>query len=116
MVSGVGSVGASDSGSGGGGGNDQPESSPKDPIKGKDPMVVEETVREVPVEPAKFVPPVGSSRHDPISKSDFAEYVDEDVLTQLLHENPAVVAAVLATREERLKQIALAEEEEELRR
>ncbi|KAI8559988.1 hypothetical protein RHMOL_Rhmol04G0219900 [Rhododendron molle] len=52
------------------------------------------------------------SGHEPITKSDFAEYVGDDGLARLLEENPMVVVTVLATREERQRQIGLAEEEE----
>ncbi|KAI8572277.1 hypothetical protein RHMOL_Rhmol01G0185700 [Rhododendron molle] len=71
---------------------------------------------KVPVEQPEFIPVVGSSGQEPISKSDFAKYVSDNVLAWLLEENPTVVATVLAAREERLRQIELAEEEEQLRR
>lgn len=46
--------------------------------------------------PAEFRPPVEFSGHTPIIKSDFVEYVGDEVLARLLEENPTVVAAVLA--------------------
>lgn len=81
VVTGGGSVrvGSSSNCGGGGGDDDLSVSPPRDPEKGKCPAV-EEMRREVPVEPAEFIPPVGTSRHDPISKSDLAEFVGEDVL------------------------------------
>lgn len=47
-------------------------------------MVVEEVPREALVERAEFVLPVGSSRHDPISKSDLAEFMGENMLARLM--------------------------------
>lgn len=108
---GLGGVGGSSNG--GGGGDDRPVSPSRDPTRGKGVVAAKESLREVPVERPESVPAVGSSGHEPISKSDFAEYMGDDVLAQLLKENPTVVAAVLAAREERQRQIGLAEEEEE---
>lgn len=68
-------VGAGNSGSSGSGCDAQSGLPSRDPTRGKDHMVVEETPREALVEPAKFVPSVGTSRHDPISKSDLVEFV-----------------------------------------
>ncbi|KAI8554993.1 hypothetical protein RHMOL_Rhmol05G0139200 [Rhododendron molle] len=93
-------------------GGDRSVMPPRDPARGKDPAVTEEVPRKAPAEPAEFIPATGTSRHDPIIKSDLVEFVGDDVLTQLLEENPTVVAAVLAAREARQRQIALAEEEE----
>ncbi|KAI8555036.1 hypothetical protein RHMOL_Rhmol05G0143100 [Rhododendron molle] len=80
---------------------DHPVSPPRDPERGKGPTIVEETPREISVERVEFKPPVGSSRHDPITSGDLAEFVGEVVLAQLLEESLAVVAIVLAAREER---------------
>lgn len=116
VVTGVGSVRAGSSGSGGGVSVVRPESLRRDLTKGKDPVAVEETPIEALIEPAEFIPPAGTSRSDPISKSDLAEFVGKDALARLMEESHAVVAIVIATREERLQQIALAEEEERIRR
>ncbi|KAI8533336.1 hypothetical protein RHMOL_Rhmol10G0000900 [Rhododendron molle] len=77
---------------------------------------LEETQREAHLERVEFVSPVGSSKHIPIISSDLAEFVGEAALARLMEENLMVVEMVLAAREERLKQIALADEEERLRR
>lgn len=87
----------------------------RDLERGKWVVVAEEIPREAPVEWLEFTPAAGSSGHDPILKSDFAEFVCNDVLAQLLAEDLTVVAAVLAAFEERLRQIGLAEKEERLR-
>lgn len=98
VVSGAGSIGAGSSSSGG----DVQSGSPRrDPARGKDPAVAEETLREAPVERPEFIPTVGSSGHDHITKRDFAEFMGDDVLAQLLAENPTVVTTMLAAREER---------------
>lgn len=103
MVSGGGFAVASGSGSGGDGGGegDRPESPPRDLARGKGPVVTEGASKEVPVERPEFVPAAVSSGHQPISKSDFTEYVSDDVLARLLEKNPMVVAAVFAACEER---------------
>lgn len=119
VVIGESSTGASGSGSGSGSGGDggdvQTGPSQRDPTREKGVVTVEESSREASVERPEFVLAAGSSRHEPISKSDFAEFMGDDVLAQLWAENPTVVAAVLAAREERLRQIGLAKEEEQLR-
>lgn len=115
VVIGESSTGASGSGSGGDGGDVQTGPSQRDPTREKGVVTVEESSREASVERPEFVLAAGSSRHEPISKSDFAEFMGDDVLAQLWAENPTVVAAVLAAREERLRQIGLAKEEEQLR-
>lgn len=82
---GLGGAGGNDSGRDvGGDGNDRSETTLRDPARGKDHVIAEEVPREAPVERAEFVSPVGSSRHDPISKSDLAEFVGEDVLARLM--------------------------------
>lgn len=68
-----GSFGGADSNTGGSG--DRLEPPPRDPARGKDHVVVEETSRDVSVERPEFVPSAVSSGHWPILKSDFAEYV-----------------------------------------
>ncbi|KAI8559707.1 hypothetical protein RHMOL_Rhmol04G0195100 [Rhododendron molle] len=108
--------GSSGSGSGGGGSDVQSGLPWRDSAKGKDPTVVEEASREVSTERPEFILVVGSSGHEPISKSDFADFMGDDVLAQLLAENQTVLAVVLVAREERLRQIKLAEEEEQSRR
>lgn len=70
----------SGSGGDGGGEGDRPESPPRDLARGKGPVVTEGASREVPVERPEFVPAAVSSGHQPISKSDFTEYVNDDVL------------------------------------
>lgn len=75
VVTGVGSAGASGSGSGSDGGDDRSGLPPRDSARGKDPTTIEETPRDRPVEQVEFVLPVGSSRHDPITSSDLAEFV-----------------------------------------
>lgn len=110
---GLGGVGGSSSSGGGGNQSRQP---PRDPASGKDPMVEDEPQRKAHVERVEFVPPVRSSGHKPIMSSDLAEFVGEAALARLMEESPTVVAAVLAAREERLQQIAWANEEERLRR
>lgn len=84
VVTGLGSVGASGSGSGGGSGDDRSGLPLKDPASGKDPMVVEETQRAAHVERVEFIPHVGSSRHDPITSSDLAEFMCEAALARLM--------------------------------
>ncbi|KAI8530307.1 hypothetical protein RHMOL_Rhmol11G0046600 [Rhododendron molle] len=101
VVSGMGSARASSSGSGDDGGDVQSRSPLRDPARGKDPVDVEEASGEVPMERPEFILAVGSSGHDPITKREFMEFVGDDVVAQLLVENPTVVAAVLAAREER---------------
>lgn len=58
--------GASRSGSGGG--DVWTESPPRDPAKGKGPVVMEETSGEVSVEQAEFRPTAGSLGHRPITR------------------------------------------------
>lgn len=84
----------------------------RDPARGKDPVIVEDVLRERPAERVEFVPLTGSSRHDPITSSDLPEFVGEAALARLMDESPATVVVVMAVRKERLQQIALAEEEE----
>lgn len=101
LVTGVASARAGDSGSGSGG---RPRSPPRGSERGKDPMVEEEVPRAAHVERVKFMPPVGSSSHEPIMSSDLAKFVGAaDSLARLMRENPAAVAAVMAAREERLQ-------------
>lgn len=90
--------GASGSGSGGGDNDVQTESPSRDSAKGKGPAVAEETFGEVPMEPVEFIPVAGSSGYRPITRGNFAKFVDEGMLECLLQENPAVAAAVLAAR------------------
>ncbi|KAI8559687.1 hypothetical protein RHMOL_Rhmol04G0193300 [Rhododendron molle] len=87
VVSGRGPVGASSSGSKGDGSDEHSVLPLRDLERGKGPAVIEETPREVPGEPAEFIPPVGTSRHDLISKSDLVEFVGEDALARLMEEN-----------------------------
>lgn len=72
VITGGGFGGASSSTGGSGDRLDPPL---RDSARGKDPLVVEETSRDVPVKQPEFVPSAGSSGHLPISKSDFVEYV-----------------------------------------
>lgn len=95
MITGEDRGGASGSGSGGGDGDVRTESPPRDSAKGKGPAVAEETSGEVPMEPVEFIPAAGYSGHMPITRGNFAEFVDEGVLERLLRENPAVAAAIL---------------------
>ncbi|XP_058224951.1 protein MAINTENANCE OF MERISTEMS-like [Rhododendron vialii] len=67
------------------------------------------------MEEVEFRPAAGSSAHIPITRGDFAEFVSEEELGRLLRENPGVVAAVLAAREDRARQVERAQEEERLR-
>ncbi|KAI8555359.1 hypothetical protein RHMOL_Rhmol05G0168700 [Rhododendron molle] len=83
----------------------------RDSARGKGVVVEEEVPIEVRMGPVEFNPAEGFLRHEPVSKGDFAEFVDDAMLAQLLRENLAVVAA----REERQRTIALAQEEERLR-
>lgn len=115
VITGGGFRGGSSSGSGSGGSGVRSESPPRDSAKGKGPVVVEGASGEVPVGPMEFRPVAKSSGHRSITKGDFAEYVDEEMLACLLEENPTVVVAVLAAREERQRQIEKAQEEERLR-
>lgn len=114
VVIGLGSTGAGGSGSGGG---DRPGLPPRDLASGKATAVEEEedAPRVDHVEQVEFVAPEGSSSHGPIMSRDLAEFVGEAALARLMEENPAVVAAVLAAREVRLRQIAHCDEEERLR-
>lgn len=105
----------SGSGSGGGDSDVWTESPPKDLAKGKGPVVAEEASREVPMEQVEFTPAAGSSGHRPVTRGNFTEFVDEEVLACLLRENPTVVEAVLTAREERQRAVELAHEEERLR-
>ncbi|XP_058180112.1 uncharacterized protein LOC131298653 [Rhododendron vialii] len=108
VITGLGSPGAggsgSGSGSGSGNGGGQPGTPPRDPARGKGPVVKEGVSGEVPMEEVEFMPAVGSSAHVLITRGDFAEFVSEEELGRLLRENPRVVAAVLAAREDRLRQ------------
>ncbi|XP_058217462.1 protein MAINTENANCE OF MERISTEMS-like [Rhododendron vialii] len=88
VIAGVGSVGVRSSGNGGGCGGDQLETSSRDPARGKDSVVMEETSGEMPVGVAKFRLAVGSSAHVLITRGDFAEFVTEEELGRLLRENP----------------------------
>ncbi|XP_058181139.1 uncharacterized protein LOC131299571 [Rhododendron vialii] len=104
--------GLSEAGGSGGDGGGRSGTPPRDPTRGKDPVVVEESSGEVPVEVGEFRPVVGSSVHVPITYRDFAKFVTEEKLGRLLRENPVVVAAVISAREERQREIARAQEEE----
>ncbi|KAI8568370.1 hypothetical protein RHMOL_Rhmol02G0193200 [Rhododendron molle] len=64
------------------------------------------------VEQVEFIPPVGSSDHEPIMSSNLAEFVGVASLAWLMKESLEVVEAVMVAREERLKEIALHNEEE----
>ncbi|KAI8550676.1 hypothetical protein RHMOL_Rhmol06G0126300 [Rhododendron molle] len=107
---------AGGSSSSGGVGGDRSGLPPRDSTSGKDSMVEEEIPRVAHVERVEFMPPVGTSSHEPIMSSDLADIVGEAALARLMRENLAVVEAVLATREESLQQIARANEEERLMR
>lgn len=93
-----GSLGSSSSGGSSGAHEESPS---RDLVKGKASAVTKEKTMEVPAREVEFQPAVGSSGHRPITQGDFAKFVDEAVLDQLLRENPAVVAAVLSVREDR---------------
>ncbi|KAI8572799.1 hypothetical protein RHMOL_Rhmol01G0228600 [Rhododendron molle] len=117
VIAGMGSTGASGSGSGGSSdGDGQMGQLPRDPTSGKAPMVKEEAPRAAHVELVEFIPPMGLSDHEPIMSSDLAEFVGMASLARLMRESPEVVEAVMAAREERLKEITLHNEEERLRR
>ncbi|KAI8530369.1 hypothetical protein RHMOL_Rhmol11G0052700 [Rhododendron molle] len=75
VVTGEGSARAGSRGSGSGRNGDRLESLSQDPEKGKSTAVLEEAPKKRSVERVEFNPPVGSSRHDPISSSDLAEFV-----------------------------------------
>lgn len=77
-------------------------------MRGKGLVTEVETSGGVPPEQVEFRPAAESLGHRPITWGDFAEFVDEVVLDRLLRDNPAVVAAVLATREDRQRAIELA--------
>lgn len=77
VVSGVGSAGAGGSSSGGVDGEGRPGLPPRDSERGKDPVVEEEVLRAVHTERVEFIPPEGSSGHEPIMSSDLAEFVGE---------------------------------------
>lgn len=113
VVTGVGSIGAGSSGSGS---DVQTGLASRDSTRGKDPAVAEEAPIVVPAKRVEFILPVRSSRQDPITSSDLAEFVGQAALARLMEESPAMVAIVMAAREERIQQIALDEEEERLRR
>lgn len=104
-------IGGSSGGAGGSGiGGDDiglSRSPPRDSARGKGVVVETEETTEVPIERVEFQPAVGSSGQHPISKN-FVEFVDDAMLARLLQDNPAVVAVVVAAREERRKAIALA--------
>ncbi|KAI8559672.1 hypothetical protein RHMOL_Rhmol04G0191800 [Rhododendron molle] len=116
VVIGVGSAGANGSGSSDGGSDDRSRLLPRVSDSGKDPMVVDEPLRQAHIERVEFTPPVGSSSHVLVMSSDLTEFVGDALLARLMRENPAVVEAVLAAREERLREIAPHNEEERLRR
>lgn len=107
-----GNIGESSKGAGGCGasrGGVGPNGSPpRDSAKGKGPVVKGEESAEIPIGPVEFRPAAGSSGHRPITKDDFAKFVDDATLDRLLQDNLAVVAAVVAAREERQRAIALA--------
>ncbi|KAI8538417.1 hypothetical protein RHMOL_Rhmol09G0101500 [Rhododendron molle] len=108
-------VGASSSG--GARGDDGSGQPPRDPVCGKTPMVEDESVpveRPEHIERVEFMPPVGSSSHEPTMSSDLAEFVGHDRLARLIREAPKVVVAVLTAREERLEEIARWNEQERL--
>lgn len=97
VVTHSGSAGAG--GSGAGDGDDQSNGLPRGSESGKAPMVTEDVPREAHTERVEFVPPVGSSGHEPIMSSDLADYVGEAALALLMRENPLVVKVVMtATR------------------
>lgn len=50
-----------------------------------------------------------SSRHRLITREDFAEHVSEEMLMRLLEEHPEVRIAVLSAREERQREVEVAE-------
>ncbi|XP_058181267.1 glycine-rich protein DOT1-like [Rhododendron vialii] len=103
VITSLGSAGAGGSGSGSGDDGDRPETPVRDPARGKGPVVEEGASGEVPVGEVEFRSAVGSSAHVPITQGDFAEFVSEEELGRLLRENPGVVAAVLAAREDRAR-------------
>ncbi|KAI8560195.1 hypothetical protein RHMOL_Rhmol04G0236900 [Rhododendron molle] len=111
VITGSGFVGAS----GSGGGVGPSGSLPRDMTKGNGIAVDTKETMEAPTGSVKFRPAAGSSRHKPILKGYFVEYMDDATLARLLQDNPVVVAVVVAAREERQKAIALAQEEERLR-
>ncbi|XP_058181247.1 uncharacterized protein LOC131299685 [Rhododendron vialii] len=115
VITGLGPAGADDSGSGSGGDDGRSETPPRNPARGKDPMVEEGISGELPVEEVEFRPTVGPSVHVPITRGDFAEFVTEEELGRLLRENLGVVAAVIAAREDRQRQVERVQEEERLR-
>lgn len=111
-----GGLGSTFSSGGGDGGDDVCDDPlPWNPARGKGILVQEERPTEVAVEQVEFWPTAESSRHEPITRGDFVEFVDEEVLTRLLRDNPVVVEAVLTAREERQRVIELAQKEEWLR-
>ncbi|XP_058200612.1 uncharacterized protein LOC131315520 [Rhododendron vialii] len=105
VITGLGSAEAGGSGRGSGDDGDRPETPVRDPARGKGPVVKEGASGAVPMEEVEFRPAVGSSVHVPITRGDFAEFVSEEELGRLLQENPGVVAAVLAAREDRARQL-----------
>ncbi|KAI8538178.1 hypothetical protein RHMOL_Rhmol09G0081900 [Rhododendron molle] len=117
VVTSLGSTGAGASSSGGAEGYDGSGQSPRDPTSGKVAMVAEESIpieRPAHIERVEFMPPVGSSSHEPTMSSDLAEFVGHDRLARLMREAPRVVEAVLTAREERLEEIARWNEQERL--
>ncbi|KAI8562214.1 hypothetical protein RHMOL_Rhmol03G0017300 [Rhododendron molle] len=66
------------------------------------------------VERVEFMPPLGSSSHEPIMSSALVEYVGPERLAQLMREAPHVVEVVEKAREERLAEIARWNEEQRL--
>lgn len=81
-------IGGSSGGAGGSGiGGDDiglSGSPPRDSARGKGVVVETEETTEVPIERVEFQPAVGSSGQHPISKGDFAEFVDDAMLARLL--------------------------------
>ncbi|KAI8547406.1 hypothetical protein RHMOL_Rhmol07G0193100 [Rhododendron molle] len=119
VITGMGSIGTGGSGSSGAGEDDGSGQPPRDPASGKSPMAIEDDVpveRPTHIERVEFMPPVGSSSHEPTMSSDLVEFVGYDRLARLIREAPKVVEVVLTARKERLGEIARWNEEERLRR
>lgn len=114
MVSG-GSLGGTGGNGASGSGIRLSGSPPRDSAKGKSVVVETEEPSEILIERVEFQPAAGFSGHRPITKEDFVEFVDDALLDLLLQDNPTIVTAVMAAREERQKAIALALKEERLR-
>lgn len=85
-------IGGSSEGAGGNGvGSDVGPSigpPPRDSTKGKHSVVEKEEPTEIPTERVEFQLEVGSLGHRPISRNDFAEFVNKAVLDRLLRDNP----------------------------